>query len=182
MWNASSTPKRTIIFSDAALFHRFNVSDPCSDLMSHVYQIPFTDNIARLGYPSPIHAFAMTPNIPRPVSRSKLSLASSDPSIAPLSDFRYFTDPCGEDAALLVHGGLARKITETPPFSKYIGEEIFPGLNVTSNEEISYLARKAPNTVYHSSGTCKMGPSTDEMAVGLCVSAKYVKKRMIVTM
>ncbi|KAF8573123.1 hypothetical protein K439DRAFT_1643230 [Ramaria rubella] len=73
----------------------------------------------------------MTPNIPRPVSRSKLSLASSDPS------------------------------------------EIFPGLNVTSNEEISYLARKASNTVYHSSGTCKMGPSTDEMAV---VDKRYGSK------
>ncbi|KAF8590399.1 GMC oxidoreductase [Ramaria rubella] len=166
MWNASSTPKRTVMFSDAALFHRFNVSDPRPDLMSHVYQIPFTDNIARLGYPSPVRAFAMTPNVPRPVSRGKLSLASSDPSIAPLIDFRYFTDSCGEDAALLVRGvRLARKIAETPPFSEYIGEEIFPGLNVTSNEDISYLARKASNTVYHSSGTCKMGPSTDEMAV-----------------
>ncbi|KAF8582430.1 GMC oxidoreductase [Ramaria rubella] len=181
------------MFSDAALFHRFNVSDPCLNLMSHVYQIPFTDNIACLGYPSPICAFAMTPNVPRPVLHGKLSLASSDPSIAPLIDFHYFTDPHGEDAALLVCGGLACKIAETLPFSKYIGEEIFPGLNMMSNEEISYLARKASNTVYHSSGTCKMGPSTDEMAVvderlwvkglkGLRVSAKYVKKRMIVTM
>ncbi|KAF8574335.1 GMC oxidoreductase, partial [Ramaria rubella] len=107
----------------------------------------------------------MTPNIPHPVSHGKLSLTSSDPSIAPLIDFCYFTDPRGEDAALLVRGGLAHKIAETPPFSEYIGEEIFPGLNVTSNKEISYLARKASNTVYHSSGTCKMGPSTDEMAV-----------------
>ncbi|KAF8582909.1 GMC oxidoreductase [Ramaria rubella] len=181
------------MFSDAALFHHFNVSDPCPDLMSDVYQIPFTDNITHLGYPSPVHAFAMTPNVPRPISCGKLCLASSDPSIALLIDFRYFTDPHGEDAALLVRGGLVRKITETPPFSEYIGEEIFPGLNVMSNEKISYLARKASNTVYHSSGTCKMGPSTDEMAVvdewlwvkglkGLRVGAKYVKKRMIVTM
>ncbi|KAF8577973.1 GMC oxidoreductase, partial [Ramaria rubella] len=179
------------MFSDAALFHHFNVSDPCPDLMSHVYQIPFTNNIALLGYPSPVRAFAMTPNVPCPVLHGKLSLTSSNPSIALLIDFRYFTDPCGEDAALLVCGGLARKITETPPFSEYIGEEIFPGLNVTSNEEISYLARKASNTVYHSSGMCKMGPSTDEMAVvdkwlqvkglkGLHIGAKYVKKRMIV--
>ena len=108
----------------------------------------------------------MTPNVPRPVSRGKLSLASSDPSVAPLIDFRYFTDPLGQDAALLVRGiRLARDIAKTPPFSQYIGVEIFPGSHVTSDEELSYLARKASNTVYHPSGTCKMGPGADKMAV-----------------
>jgi choline dehydrogenase-like flavoprotein len=166
MWNASSTPKETVMFSDAALFHRFNTSDPRPDLMSHVYQIPFTDNTVRLGYPTPRHAFAMTPNVPRPVSRGKLSLASSDPSVAPLIDFRYFTDPQGQDASILVRGiRLAREIAKTAPFSEYIGEEIFPGAHVTSDEELSFLARKASNTVYHPSGTCKMGPDTDELAV-----------------
>lgn len=166
MWNASSTPKKTVMFSDAALFHRFNTSDPRPDLMSHVYQIPFVDNTARLGYPVPTHAFAMTPNVPRPLSRGKLSLTSSDPSTPPLIDFRYFTDPLGQDAALLVRGmRLAREIAKTPPFSEHIGEEIFPGLHVTSDEELSYLARKASNTVYHSSGTCKMGPDADDRAV-----------------
>lgn len=166
MWNASSTPNETVMFSDAALFHRFNTSDPRPDLMSHVYQIPFTDNTVRLGYPVPRHAFAMTPNVPRPVSRGKLSLASPDPSVAPLIDFRYFTDSHGQDASLLVRGiRLARDIARTPPFSEYIGEEIFPGEHVTSDEDLSYLARKASNTVYHPSGTCKMGPDADEMAV-----------------
>lgn len=134
--------------------------------MSHVYQIPFTDNTVRLGYPTPRHAFAMTPNVPRPVSRGKLYLAASDPSVAPLIDFRYFTDPQGHDASILVRGiRLAREIAKTAPFSEYIGEEIFPGAHVTSDEELSYLARKASNTVYHPSGTCKMGPDSDAMAV-----------------
>jgi len=166
MWNATSTPEKTVMFSDAALFHRFNTSDPRPDMMSHVYQIPFTDNTARLGYSSPAHAFAMTPNVPRPESYGKLSLASSDPSVPPLLDFRFFTDPEGKDAALLVSGiKLAREIAKTEPFSEYIGEEIFPGAHVTSDEEISYLARKASNTVYHAAGTCKMGSDGDALAV-----------------
>lgn len=154
------------MFSDAALFHRFNISDPRPDLMSHIYQVPFTGNTERLGYPKLEHAFAMTPNVPRPASHGKLSLASSDPSVPPLIDFRFFTDPEGKDAALLVAGiKLAREIAKTPPFSDHIGEEIFPGAHVTSDEEISYLARKASNTVYHSAGTCKMGPDEDPLAV-----------------
>ena len=66
-----------------------------ADLMMHCYQIPFCLNTTRLGYDTPIDAFCMTPNVPRPRSRGRLYLTSSDPSVKPALDFRYFTDPEG---------------------------------------------------------------------------------------
>ena len=88
-----------------------------ADVMMHCYQIPFTLNTTRLGYDEPVDAFCMTPNIPRPRSKGKLYLTSSDPSVKPALDFRYFTDPAGYDAATFVFGmKAARKCAQQEPF------------------------------------------------------------------
>lgn len=140
-----------------------------ADVMMHCYQIPFTWNTERLGYDRVPegHAFCMTPNIPRPRSRGRLYLTSADPSVKPALDFRYFTDPEGYDAATLVYGiKAARKIAATAPFKDWIKREVAPGPKVTSDEDISHYARKAAHTVYHPSGTTRMGDvEKDELAV-----------------
>jgi choline dehydrogenase len=45
------------------------------------------------------------------------------------------------------------------------GIESYPGLDVTSNEEILDAIRNSLQTVWHASCTCKMGSSGDDMAV-----------------
>jgi len=138
-----------------------------ADVMMHCYQIPFCLNTTRLGYDTPIDAFCMTPNIPRPRSRGKLSLVSSDPAVKPALDFRYFTDPEGYDAATFVFGlRAARKIAQQAPFKDWIKREVAPGPKVQTDEELSEYARRVAHTVYHPAGTTKMGdPTTDKMAV-----------------
>ncbi|XXG99405.1 hypothetical protein Hte_005744 [Hypoxylon texense] len=140
-----------------------------ADVMMHCYQIPFTLNTLRLGYPDieDGYAFCMTPNIPRPRSRGRLYLTSADPKVKPALDFRYFTDPEGYDAATLVFGmRAARKVAEQAPFKDWIKKEVAPGPKVQSDEDLSHYARKAAHTVYHPCGTTKMGDtSSDEMAV-----------------
>ncbi|KAI0206372.1 GMC oxidoreductase [Astrocystis sublimbata] len=140
-----------------------------ADVMMHCYQIPFTLNTLRLGYPDVKdgYAFCMTPNIPRPRSRGRLYLTSADPKVKPALDFRYFTDPEGYDAATLVYGmRAARKVAEQAPFKDWIEKEIAPGPNVQSDEDLSYYARKVAHTVYHPAGTTRMGDTTtDELAV-----------------
>lgn len=113
------------------------------------------------------YAFCMTPNIPRPRSRGRLYLTSADPSVKPALDFRYFTDPEGYDAATLVYGiKAARQIAETEPFKGWIKREVAPGPKVQSDEDISYYARKVAHTVYHPSGTTRMGDvDSDDLAV-----------------
>ena len=109
----------------------------------------------------------MTPNIPRPRSKGRLYLTSSDPSVKPALDFQYFTDPEGYDAATFVFGlRAARKIAQQSPFKEWIKREVAPGLKVQSDEELSEYARKVAHTVYHPAGTTKMGDvKNDEMAV-----------------
>lgn len=134
--------------------------------MAHCYQIPFTLNTARLGYPSPINAFCVTPNIPRPQSRGQLYLTSADPSIKPALDFKYFTDSAGHDAATLVAGlRAARQVATQPPFSTWLAREVAPGPACQTDAELSAYARSVAHTVYHPAGTTKMGDlARDEMA------------------
>ena len=175
MWelNKPVPANQTTMDSDAGVFLRREKAnaagsdEDCADLMMHCYQIPFTLNTERLGYDNVTDAFCMTPNIPRPRSRGKLYLVSSDPSVKPALDFRYFTDPEGYDAATLVHGmRAARRIAQEAPFKDWLKREVAPGLQTQSDEELSLYARKAAHTVYHPAGTTKMGDvRSDKYAV-----------------
>ncbi|KAJ6013277.1 hypothetical protein N7540_007868 [Penicillium herquei] len=175
MWelNAPVDHTMTTMDSDAGIFLRREAPDAAgfdgraADVMMHCYQIPFTLNTTRLGYDEPVHAFCMTPNIPRPRSRGRLYLTSADPSVKPALDFRYFTDPEGYDAATIVEGfKAARKIAQESPFKQWIKREVAPGLDVQSDEALSEYGRRVAHTVYHPAGTTKMGdPVRDPLAV-----------------
>lgn len=109
----------------------------------------------------------MTPNIPRPRSRGRIYLTSSDPTVKPALDFRYFTDPEGYDAATIVAGlKAARKIATQAPFSTWLKREVAPGPSCQTDEELSKYGRSVAHTVYHPAGTTKMGDvSKDEFVV-----------------
>ncbi|TVY20137.1 Choline oxidase [Lachnellula arida] len=185
MWELNAAvPPQTTMDSDAGIFLRREIpnaaktnTDPflnpaalpdgnIADIMMHCYQIPFCLNTARLGYDVPINAFCMTPNIPRPRSRGRIYLTSSDPSVKPALDFRYFTDPEGYDAATIVAGlKAAREIAKKAPFSNWLKKEVAPGPKVQTDEELSEYGRRVAHTVYHPAGTTKMGAREDGMAV-----------------
>lgn len=155
-------PENSVMDSDAGLFIRRDSSDPRPDLMFHFYQIPFTTNTERLGYPKVEHGVCMTPNIPRPHSKGKLWLKSSDPNEKPALDFGYFTNPDGYDEQTLVDGfKIARKIAEQEPLRSWLKREIAPGPDVTTDEALSEYGRRAAHTVYHPAGTCAIGSVVD---------------------
>ncbi|KAI6778557.1 Choline oxidase-like protein [Emericellopsis cladophorae] len=176
MWqlNKPVPENQTTMDSDAGVFLRREIKDAAgndgeaADIMMHCYQIPFTLNTGRLGYPEvkQRYAFCMTPNIPRPRSRGRIYLTSNDPAVKPALDFRYFTDPEGYDAATFVAGiKAARKIAQQAPFADWLDKEVAPGPKVQTDEEISEYARRVAHTVYHPAGTTKMGAANDDAAV-----------------
>jgi len=175
MWelNKAVPQNMTTMDSDAGIFLRREIANAAgsdgdiADIMMHCYQIPFCLNTTRLGYDSPIDAFCMTPNIPRPRSRGRIYLTSSDPNVKPALDFRYFTDPEGYDAATIVAGlKAAREIAQQAPFKDWIKREVAPGPKIQSDEELSEYGRRVAHTVYHPAGTTKMGDvKKDEYAV-----------------
>ena len=154
--------------ADCALFvNRLGIDDR-PDLMYHTYQLPFTFNTERLGYevPEDRWCICMTPNIPRSRSTGRLYLLSKSPAVKPALDFRYFTDEDGYDEQTIVDGlKIARQVAAEAPFSEWIEREIAPGPALTSDDELSTYGRAVHHTVYHPSGTCRMGDAADDYAV-----------------
>jgi len=98
----------------------------------------------------------------RPESKGSIHIKSSDPREYPAIRPNYLSDPLDQETAI---AGLkwARKIVSQPAMHKYLGEEIMPGPDFNSDEELLAFAREAGSTIYHPVGTCKMG--NDDMAV-----------------
>jgi choline dehydrogenase len=89
-------------------------------------------------------------------------LKSSDPAAAPEIFLNYLAEE--EDKQAFRAGlRLTREIFAQPAFKPFLGEELSPGKQVQSDDEIDdWLARSA-ETAYHPCGSCRMG--TDPMAV-----------------
>mgnify|MGYP003315317658 CR=1 FL=1 len=58
---------------------------------------------------------------------------------------------------------VARKILSQPALSEHAGEEVGPGLDSQSDDELNEYIRSKADTAYHPCGTCKMG--VDDMSV-----------------
>ena len=150
---------------DAGILARADGTQGFPDLMFHLPLMTFGVHAETHGYVLPANTVSITPNVPRPRSRGRVWLESADPSVPPKIDYRYFTDPDGHDEAMLLKGlEYARKIAETEPMKSWIVREVFPGPDV-DGEDLAELVRRTNHTVYHVSGTCRMGAVDDPMAV-----------------
>jgi choline dehydrogenase-like flavoprotein len=104
--------------------------------------------------------------VAKPRSRGRVWITSADPDDRPAIDYRYFTDAAGADEAVLVAAvRAARRIGAAEPMAAQLRREVFPGPQATSDADISALARATHQTVYHVSGTCRMGAADDPQAV-----------------
>jgi len=109
------------------------------------------------GYGMTIHACPL-----RPKSRGEIQLATNDAGTAPLIRANYLSHEY-DIRIMLECVRLARKIYRQPAFSDFIGKEIFPGVDHQTDEQLLSFIRRKAETIYHPSGTCKMG--VDPMAV-----------------
>ena len=57
----------------------------------------------------------------------------------------------------------ARRIFSQAAFTPHRGNEIFPGVEAQSDEQVMEFIRQKAETIYHPIGTCKMG--ADDLAV-----------------
>ena len=93
----------------------------------------------------------------RPYSRGTVAITSPDPFAAPRIVANYLTD--ARDIKTLVAGlELLRSIYQQPSFRELItGEEYLPGNHVITQEGLAHFARQHGGTVFHPTGTCRMG-------------------------
>jgi choline dehydrogenase len=131
------------------------------DVQYHVVPVLYDDSgrdlklMRRHGYS--LHVYVL-----RPKSRGSVRLASRDPYAEPVIDQRLLDHP--DDAKSLVNGiRLARKWLAAPALTGYRKQELAPGVDRESDEEILQACRDHLGNGFHPVGTCKMG--NDDMAV-----------------
>ena len=95
-----------------------------------------------------------------PESRGTVTLNPDDPSKAPVLRFNYLTAEA-DGAALLRGMHWMRKIASAGALSDAVTRERGPGEGVTSDADMLAYVRQNAQSVYHPSGTCKMGIGPD---------------------
>ena len=112
----------------------------------------------------PFPAFTASVCQLRPDSRGYVRIKSADPAQHPAMQPNYLSTD--NDRQTMLDGlKLARKIAATPSLQDTIESEYLPGPEVKTDEELMGYIRDKSNTIFHPSGTCKMGPENDRMAV-----------------
>ena len=100
----------------------------------------------------------------RPESRGRVGLRSADPFADPAIFANYLA--ADEDRRAMREGvRMMRHVASQAALDPYRSEELFPGKDVETDEQIDAWIRKHAETIYHPVGTCKMGAASDEMAV-----------------
>jgi choline dehydrogenase len=101
-------------------------------------------------------------NILRSESRGSIHVTSNAPNRPPAVRFNFLTAQLDREVTLEAMR-ITRRIMMAPPMRHIATDEIAPGVNVQSDDELLDWVRKNAETTYHPVGTCKMG--SDPMAV-----------------
>jgi choline dehydrogenase-like flavoprotein len=129
-------------------------------LQTRTEHIPMGFNYGGKGTPT---GFSIA--IQKALSSGQLRLQSADPKVQPNLDYRYLSDPFDLER---LRGAvrLCVQITERDEFRDCKMRRISPSdEELESDEALDKWLLANVLTQHHSSGTCKMGPSSDSMAV-----------------
>ena len=130
------------------------------DIQFHIQ--PFSADKIDEG-PHPFSAFTASVLQLRPESAGHMELSSADMRDYPKFHPNYLSTQTDRDT--IVEGvRITRRICATDPVKSHITEEHQPGASVSDDyDEILEWVRNTSTTIYHPTGTCKMG--VDPMAV-----------------
>ena len=98
----------------------------------------------------------------RPESRGRVFINSLDARDQPAMQPKYLSHETDRRCALAAMR-FARRLAGTAALGTYLKEEYRPGPAVTTDHDLTEWAREYGATIFHPSGTCKMG--ADPMAV-----------------
>lgn len=142
----------------------FTKSDPgqaSANLEYHVQPL----SLEKFGEPlHPFPAFTASVCNLRPTSRGHVRIGSGLTTDAPKITPNYLSTQ--EDRKIGASSlTLTRNIVSAPALRKYAPEELKPGAQFRSEEELARAAGDIGTTIFHPVGTCKMGRSDDPLAV-----------------
>ena len=152
-WLLKGSGQLAVGATEATLFAKSSPSEPVPDIQYQV--LNFSSDSLKDG----LHrwpGFTFIFSVCRPKSRGEITLRDRDGRMPPRILANYLTDP--DDVRVMVAAfRIASQIAATEPFRSLVTEQVRPGPDVTSDEEIADYVRKSGSTVYHPCGTCRMG-------------------------
>ena len=93
----------------------------------------------------------------RPESRGWLRIQSADPTQAPAMQPNYLSTQGDRDT--IVRGmRISRAVFATASMQRYCKEEVFPGPQARTDEDLLNHVRETAGTTFHQTSTCMMGP------------------------
>ena len=100
-----------------------------------------------------------------PDGSGSVTLASADPGVQPSFNYRYLQHP--NDARRVREGvRMAARLLESDAYKDVVDHRINPTDDVLADDDaLDLWIRQTVGTARHVSGTCKMGPDSDPMAV-----------------
>lgn len=147
--------------NQGGLFTRVNPASTTPDIQFHFSTL--SADMAG-GTVHPFSGFTMSVCQLRPQSRGHVRIRSANPLDAPAMQPLYLSHP--EDRATAIAAlRYARKLAHSGPLGALVLREHRPGPEVQTDDEILDFCRRYGATIFHPSGTCKMGPDGDPMAV-----------------
>jgi choline dehydrogenase len=142
-----------------------NPADPDGEPTIQAFCVPivYLDRDA-LGQVKDTYGVTITTVVTKPKSRGFVRLASSNPDDMPLVSPNLLKDPA--DARTMIDGQrFFLRAFQNGPLAKRIDRVIAPDPADLSDEAIMNHCRRLVKTNYHPSGTCRMGASSDPLAV-----------------
>jgi len=147
--------------SQLGAFTRSDPAQPYPNLEYHVQPLSLD------AFGEPLHRFpAFTASVCNlnPTSRGSIQIKSARFEDAPAIAPNYLATP--EDRQIAADSlRLTRRIVAQPALAKYQPQEVKPGAQYQSDEELARLAGDIANTIFHPVGTTKMGRADDPLAV-----------------
>lgn len=110
------------------------------------------------------HGFGLQMCLLRPESQGSVWLESNDPFAPPIIDPNYLAERA--DVETMIDAvKTSRRILSQPSLATHSAGEVAPGCAEDDDEAIEDFVRQNATTIFHPTGTCKMGPDSDPMAV-----------------
>jgi len=100
----------------------------------------------------------------RPDSSGYVKLKSADPFDKPIIQPNYLEEE-SDRRVLLAGMKLARRVMHSEPMAPYFKEEMFPGKDIVTDDELLDSVKGRGTTTFHPAGTCRMGPAENKTTV-----------------
>ena len=112
-----------------------------------------------------LNYIGMSASLQLALGQGELTLQSTDPHVQPFLNYNYYQEE--EDLRRMREAiRMCVRLADHPSFSSIVLERVMPtDEELASDEELNAWLRRNSGTSHHISGTCKMGPDSDPIAV-----------------